>query len=231
MTDHESEKKAAARRAVEHVQDGMKVGLGSGTTTAYAIRFLGERIAKEALQIIGVPTSEASRKLAVEVGIPLMTTLEEFQLDLAIDGADQVDYAGTLIKGGGGALLHERIVDGAAAQFIVVGDSSKLVDSIGSKPIAIPVEVFPLGWKNTMRRLEALGAKAKLRYISKSEPFISDEENYIIDCWFDPLDTPIKLADLLRATIGVADHGIFIGMAHRVIIARGIQLEEFTLTC
>ncbi len=230
MVDYESEKKAAAHRAVEYVQDGMKVGLGSGTTTAYAIRFLGERIAKEALQIVGVPTSKASLRLALDVGIPLTNELEEFRLDLAIDGADQVDYAGRLIKGGGGALLHERIVDGATEKFLIIGDSSKLVDPIGSKPIAIPVEVFSLGWKNTMRRLEGLGSKAKLRYVNNSKPFISDEGNYIIDCWFDFLDDPFKLADLIRSTIGVADHGIFIGMAHSVIIAKGIQLEEFTVT-
>ncbi len=229
MSDRENEKKIAARRAVEYVKDGMKVGLGSGTTAAYAIRFLGERIEKEALKILGVATSKASKELAVSVGIPLVTNLEEFQLDLAIDGTDRVDLAGRLIKGGGGALLHERIVDGAADRFFVVGDSSKLVDPIGSQPIVIPVEVFSLGWKNTMRRLETLGCRAKLRYINDSTPSISDEGNYTIDCRFDSFDDPLKLANLIRSTIGVADHGIFIGMASHIIIAKDTQIEEFTI--
>jgi ribose 5-phosphate isomerase A len=228
MVDRESEKKLAARHAVGYVRDGMKVGLGSGTTAAYAIRLLGERIEREGLEIVGVATSTASSELAISVGIPLVSHLDEFELDLAIDGTDRVDRAGRLIKGGGGALLHERIVDGAAARFLVIGDASKLVDPLGSQPISIPVEVFVLGWKNTLRRLERLGCKPKLRSVGKI-PSLTDEGNYTIDCGFDSFDDSLKLANLMRSTIGVADCGLFIGMATQVIIARSTQIEEFTV--
>lgn len=227
--DQEIEKQTAARRAVEFVKDGMRVGLGSGTTTAYAIRFLGERILKEGLKVIGVPTSTPSRDLALLCGIPLADDNEEFALDITIDGADQATRSGELIKGGGGALLHERIVAGASRRFIVIVDSSKLVDCLGSVPL--PVEVFKFGWRNILKRLRLYGCDAAIRLKSDGQFFVTDEGNYIVDCRFTTEAFPIPsfLSQGIRGIPGVADHGLFIGMADLILIARGDNVEEIVV--
>jgi ribose 5-phosphate isomerase A len=229
MVDREAEKQVVARRAVTYVQDGMRVGLGSGTTSAYAIRFLGERVRSDGLAVTGVATSPASRDLATLSGIPLATDLEGFTLDLAIDGADQLTRAGELIKGGGGALFHERIVGAAARRYIIIADSNKLVNRLGS--VLLPVEVCQFGWRNALGRLEALGCKANVRRKDGSPIFITEEGNYIIDCEFPP-DTfpePAWLDHAIRAIPGVVDHGLFLGMADLVLIAHGDQVEEIAI--
>lgn len=226
----DAEKLVAARHAVALVRDGMHVGLGSGSTSAWAVRVLGERIAREGLKIVGVPTSSATRDIALEVGVPLADDLSDFELDLAIDGADQTTRTGDIIKGGGGALLQERIVAAAAKQFIIIADSSKLVERIGSFPV--PVEVFQLGWKNVARRLRKLGVEPKLRLQKSGQALVTDEGNYILDCPFSEaaLLSATELAQTINNFPGVADHGIFVNMAHLLVIARGEQLEEIPLT-
>jgi ribose 5-phosphate isomerase A len=229
MTPQDAEKRLAASRAVELVQSGMRVGLGSGSTSAHMVRLLGQRIQQEGLKILAVPTSRATRDLALEVGIPLQDDLSGFELDLAIDGVDQVTRAGWIIKGGGGAMLQERIVAAAARRFIVMADSSKLVERLGGFPL--PVEVVPLGWKNVERKVAALGGNPRLRTDPQGRPRITDQGNYILDCDFSSqsLTAPHPLARTLRDLPGVADHGLFLGMAERLIIARGDQCEEIVL--
>jgi ribose 5-phosphate isomerase A len=217
------EKQLAARHAVRLVQDGMRIGLGSGSTAAFAIEYLGERVRNEGLKIVGVPTSPASRTLAEKFGVPLAEDNEGFELDLTIDGADEFTRAGDLIKGGGGALFHERIVAAAAKRFIVIADSSKVVEELGAFPL--PVEVVRFGWRNVMKRLEALGCKATRRE-KQGQPFNTEEGNYIIDCAFAPLKSTSELDRSIHAIPGVVDHGLFLGMAHLILIGRGDAVEE-----
>lgn len=229
MNSLDAEKQVAARHAVAYVQNGMRVGLGSGSTSAHAVRLLGARIQREGLKIVGVPTSSTTRKIALEVGVPLADDLSGFELDLAIDGADQTTRRGDIIKGGGGALLQERIVAAAAKRFIVIADSTKLVEKLGGFPV--PVEVFRLGWRNVVRRLRALGVEPKQRVDPLGLPFTTDEGNFILDCPFDSsaLANAAELAATIRSFPGVADHGIFVNMAHLIVIARGEQIEEIAL--
>lgn len=228
--DREAEKQVVARRAVEFVKDDMRVGLGSGTTTAYFIRLLGKRILEEGLKVIGVATSKASRDLALLSGIPLAEDDEEFVLDITIDGADQATHFGELIKGGGGALLHERIVAAASRFFIVIGDSSKLVDCLGSAPL--PVEVCKFGWRNVLKRLRLHGCDAAIRLNNGEQFFITEEGNYIIDCRFTPGSFPVpsSLSQDIRSIPGVADHGLFVGMADLILIARGNKVDEIAVS-
>ncbi len=230
MSDKEAQKQAAAKAAVEYVESGMLVGLGTGTTAAYAIRFLGDRVRSEGLKIIGVPTSSASRDLASSVGIPILPDQEGFDLDIAIDGADQVTRAGDAIKGGGGAMLHERIVAASARQFIIIGDSTKLVDCLGSH--SLPIEVYVFGWKNVLLRLQAIGGKATLRQKEGEPPFRTAEDNLIIDYQFNSGVVPplVSLDQDIRAIVGVADHGLFCGMAHRILIGQAEKVEEIIPT-
>jgi ribose 5-phosphate isomerase A len=226
MVDREAEKQLVARRAVKYVQDGMRVGLGTGSTAVYAIRYLGDRVHEEGLKVTGVATSPASRELAMLSGIPLAEDLEGFTLDLTIDGADQATRAGEMIKGGNGALLHERIVGGAARRYIIICDSSKLVDRLGSAPL--PVEVSRFGWRNALARLEAQGCRANVRRKDGSQFFITEEGNYIIDCQFPPdaFPQPDRLSQVIREIPGVADVGLFLNMVDLLLIARGDQVEE-----
>lgn len=225
MAGLEAEKELAARAAVALVDDGMRVGLGSGSTSAWAVKLLGERIAKEGLKIVGVPTSVETRKLALEVGIPLQGDLDGFELDIAIDGADQATRAGVLIKGGGGAMLRERIVAAAAESFIVIADSSKLVKELGGFPL--PVEVVCFGWRNAMAQLVELGCEPKLR-LKNGEVFRTDEGNFVLDCPFSAkvLREADELEGEIRAIPGVVEHGLFVGMAERMFVARGDGVEE-----
>lgn len=225
----DSEKQLAAAAAVKYVQHGMRVGLGSGSTSAMAVRLLGERMRREGLQVVGVPTSQATRDVAIEVGVPLAEDLSQFELDVAFDGADEATRAGWLIKGGGGAMLCERIVAAAAKTFIVMVDSSKIVDRLGNYPL--PVEVFPLGFRNVERRLVQMGADVRLR-VKNGAPLVTDEGNHILDCRFpaEMYDDPHTLAARLRGLPGVADHGLFLGLTSRLIIARGEQVEELALS-
>jgi ribose 5-phosphate isomerase A len=220
-------KRAAALRAVEYVRDGMKVGLGTGTTARYAIRALGERV-HQGLRIVGVPTSERTAELAQESGTPL-TTLEECpQLDITIDGADEV-VLDTLaaIKGMGGALLREKIVALATTVETLIVDDSKVVERLGEHA-PVPVEVITFGWTRTRDAIARLGSEPVRRTTPDGQPYITDSGNYLLDCRFAPLEDPFGLGEQIKRITGVVEHGLFVGIARRVIVARedGVQVVE-----
>ncbi len=193
----------------------MTVGLGTGSTAAHAIRRIGALV-REGLVLRGVPTSEQSAALARCEGIPLVSLNEVERVHLAIDGADEVDGRKRCIKGGGGALLREKIVAGAADRLVVIVDSGKRVACLGAFPL--PVEVVPFACRQVRRRIEALGASAEVR---AGGAFVTDEGNRILDCRFGPISDPPALAAELSAMPGVVEHGLFIGMADDVIVGRG----------
>lgn len=209
-------KAAAGHRAAEFVTDGMIVGLGTGSTADYAIRRLAERIRSEKLRISGIPTSLRTELLAKELGIPVIDVNGVHQIDLTIDGADEIDPALNMIKGGGGALLREKVVARASRQEIIVADQGKVVKRLGER-WPVPVEVVMFGWTQTVRRLQALGCDAKLREAG-GQAFQTDNGNYIVDCHFPHIDDPAKLEQAINSTPGVIDCGLFIGLAHRLIV-------------
>lgn len=220
MLDVEAQKALAARWAAEQVRDGMIVGLGTGSTATWAVRALGERV-KQGLRLSGVATSKATEALAQSLGITVVALDDSPQLDLAIDGADQVDPQFNVIKGMGGALLREKLVELAARDLLIIVDESKLVPVLGDHG-AVPVEIVPFGWRRTQAAVEALGCRAVLR-ASGSAPFVTDGGHFIFDCHFGPIADPPSLAAQLKALSGVVDHGLFLGLARRVVIgtARG----------
>lgn len=215
MTQDEA-KRMAARRALEFVEDGMSLGLGSGTTSAIFIRELGERV-KQGLRVRGIATSEASEKLAESLSIPMTNFAETPLLDLAIDGADEVGPGLALIKGGGGALLREKIVESAAKRFIVVADSTKLVATLGKFPL--PVEVIQMALPIVAPKLEALGLNPKLRHHADGSLYVTDEGNVLLDCAAGAIADPAKTAADIRAIVGVVEHGLFLNMASLALIA------------
>jgi ribose 5-phosphate isomerase A len=212
-------KQQAAWHAVQFVESGMVVGLGAGSTAAAAMRRIGELLRDGALQnILGVPCSKRVEREARGFGIPL-TTLEEHPiLDLTIDGADEVDANLDLIKGGGGALLREKIVAQASRREIIVVDQSKLSPALGTT-WAVPVEVIPFGWRSQIAFLQSLGARADLRTNSEGKPLKTDQGNSILDCDFGPISEPRRLAAELSWRAGLVEHGLFLGLATDVIIA------------
>jgi ribose 5-phosphate isomerase A len=216
MTQDEA-KLLVAKRAVEFVQNGMAVGLGTGTTATMFIRELGARV-KQGLKIRCVASSDASHDLGLSLGIDV-TTLEELpELDLYVDGADEVGPELTLIKGGGGALLREKIVTSASKEFLVVVDSTKLVKHLGKFPL--PVEVIKMALPIVEPRLAALDLHPKLRKARTGEgPFLTDEGNYILDCACGIIDEPEVLAAEIRGIVGVVEHGLFLGMATMALVA------------
>jgi ribose 5-phosphate isomerase A len=215
MTQDEA-KRMAARRALEFVEDGMSLGLGTGTTSAIFIQELGEKV-KQGLRVRGIATSAASQKLALSLSIP-MTTFEECpELDLAIDGADEVGPGLALIKGGGGALLREKIVESAARRFIVVADSTKLVATLGRFPL--PVEVIQMALPVVAPKLQALNLNPKLRHHPDGSLYITDEGNVILDCASVAIPDPEKTAAEIRRIVGVVEHGLFLNMATLALIA------------
>lgn len=216
MTDANAGKRAAARAAADLVQNGTKVGLGTGSTFAFVIERLAERVREGGFEVSGVPTSKATADAATAAGLKLISLDDVERLDLAIDGADEVDAQKNLIKGGGGAHLRERIVAAAAKEMIVVVDDKKLVPVLG-KVFPLPVEVVPLGWKQTERRLAATGCKP-LRRERDGKPFVTDNGNYVLDCKYDGIDDPAWLDEQLNALVGVVDHGLFVGMAGRIVV-------------
>jgi len=218
MSDPNAGKRAAAQAAADLVQDGMTIGLGSGSTFVIVIEHLAARMAK-GLKLTGVPTSRGTAEAAQRAGIPLLEFDAVERLDLAIDGADEVNPQKSLIKGGGGAHVRERLVASAAKEFVVVVDESKLVDVLG-KAFLLPVEVLQFGWKHTERRIAATGCKPALR-MSDGKPFVTDNGNYVLDCKFDGIDDPAWLAEHLNSLVGVVDHGLFVGMAGRVLVGDG----------
>ena len=215
MTQDEAKLKAA-QHALDFVQDGMSLGLGSGTTSTVFIKQLGERV-KQGLRVQGIATSDASQRLAESLSIPITTFDQCPELDLAIDGADEVGPDLALIKGGGGAMLREKIVASAARRFIVIADSSKLVDTLGRFPL--PVEVIQMALPLVSRKLEALDLNPKLRHHPNGSLYITDEGNFILDCACGSIPDPAWTASELRGIVGVVEHGLFVNMASLALIA------------
>lgn len=218
-------KKLAAEKAVESVKSGMVLGLGTGSTAAFAVAHIGELLAAGKISnIVGIPTSKRTAEQAASLGIPLSVLDDHPRLDLAIDGADEVDPNLDLVKGRGGALLREKMVEAASDKFIVVVDETKLVDGLGGSGLAMPVEVVQFCWKYNLGRLQEifkeLDCEAKLRLEADGKPYVTDNSNYIVDLYFK---TPIKDGDSagkeISALEGVVEHGLFLGMATEVIIA------------
>lgn len=219
-------KELAASEAVKYVEDGMVVGLGSGSTASIAIRLIGDKVGSEGLEIMGVPTSKSSDLLGRAVGIKMVDLDDYPTVDLTIDGADEVDPKLNLIKGLGGALVREKIVAAASAVEIIVADDSKLVDYLGQKA-PLPVEVVKFSFKTTMRRLSALGCKPALR-MGEGAPFTTDNGNYILDCRFARIDAPAALESMINNIPGVVDNGLFVGRANKVMIGTkdGVRILE-----
>ncbi|WP_375551737.1 ribose-5-phosphate isomerase RpiA [Rhodophyticola porphyridii] len=212
----------AAKRAVDYVEDGMRVGLGTGSTAAWMVRCLGEIVREEGIRVTGVATSSRTADLARQVGVPIRTLDEVKWLDLTIDGADEYDSNLNLIKGGGGALLQEKIVATASDQMIVIADPSKQVDTLGAFPL--PVEVIPFGWQTTKALIEEMlsnidvqGRNASLR-LNMDEPFRTDEGNYILDLHLCRIGNPQQLSLVLNQIPGVVENGLFLDICDIVVI-------------
>lgn len=216
MQPQDVAKRAAAFAAADLVVDGMRVGLGSGSTFAFVVERLGQRV-RDGLRIAGVPTSQATAELARKAGIPLLELDAIAGLDLAIDGADELDPQKHMIKGGGAAHVRERLVAVTAREMVVVVDESKLVPELGRK-FLLPVEVFPLGWTHTARRVAATGCEPRRREKNGS-PVVTDNGNFLLDCRYPGIPDPAALQRTLDGVVGVVDHGLFVGMAGRVVVA------------
>lgn len=227
MTTQEDAKKLVGQRGAELVESGMTVGLGTGTTATYFIHALATRNAQSSLNIRCVASSDASTALARNLGL-IVTTLNELSsLDIYIDGADEVDPNLNLIKGGGGAQLREKIVASAAARFVVLVDSSKLVPTLGKFPL--PIEVVKMAYVPVQRKLDASGLSPVLRLDRDAhQPFVTDEGNYILDCHCGPISDPYMLAKELRSVAGVIEHGLFLGMTSTCFVAGEDGLVEMT---
>jgi len=214
--EREELKKLAGEEAVKYVKDGMIVGLGTGSTIEYTLRKLGEKV-KEGLKIQGIPTSIHTKRIAKEENIPLTTLEENPEIDLTIDGADEVDSYLNLIKGGGGALTREKIIAFNSKKVIIVIDDSKVVKALGID-FPLPVEVIKFGWTSTKKTIEEFGCEVKLREIMDNEPYITDNGNYILDCEFERIEDPEKLDTDLNLIPGVVETGLFIGLVNEVIV-------------
>lgn len=218
ITDQNQFKHDAAEAAVAHIENGMIVGLGSGSTAAFAVDAIGRRV-KEGLRIIGIPTSEKTADQATALNIPLSTLGEHRTVDLTIDGADEVELGSlALIKGGGGNQLREKIVAAASSRFVVIVDSTKVVEQLGLKH-PVPIEVVRFGWEVTSKRVSDLGIEPTLRRHSDGSVFLTDENNYILDCACGPIADARKLASAIDGIVGVVEHGLFIGMAEQAVVA------------
>jgi ribose 5-phosphate isomerase A len=222
--DRDAQKRRAAERAVVEVEDGMVLGLGSGSTAALVIAALAARVAA-GLRVAGIPTSEQSAALARRLGVPLTTFAEHRRIDLTIDGADQVER-GTLalVKGLGGALLREKIVASASRRMIVVVDETKLVERLGDRT-PLPLEIVPFGAEAVIERLAALEGRPELRR-RDGKPFVTDNGNYIVDCHFAVITDPAALEARLAAIVGVVESGLFLGLASKVIVGTRHGVEE-----
>ncbi len=220
--DADAQKRAAAARAIDFVQSGMRLGLGTGSTAKHFVDLLGERV-RAGLKVVGVPTSEATRALAQACGIPLTTLDETPELDLTIDGADEVARDFSMIKGGGGALLREKIVAAASDRMLVIVDASKCVDKLGA--FALPIEVTPFGYGATLKAVEKVlagvkhGGPLKLRQGRDGHPFVTDGGHWIVDAALARIEDPKAMACALAAVPGVMEHGLFVDLASIVIVA------------
>jgi ribose 5-phosphate isomerase A len=220
---NENEKEAAGRAGAKLVRDGEIVGLGSGSTAYFTVVALGERV-KAGLKIVGIPTSVHTGELARAVGIPLTTLDEHPEIDITIDGADEVGPKLNLIKGGGGALLREKVITTASKQMVVVADSSKVVPVLGKFPL--PIEVISFARTVVEKKVASLGASPKLRTKADGSPFVTDNGNQILDCSFGKIADPAALALILSTIPGIVEHGLFIGLASVVLVGRGGRVEE-----
>ena len=217
-------KKAAAEFAASQVEDGMKVGLGTGSTVSFFLEALGKRVA-QGLRVVGVPTSIRTATQAQGLGIPLSDLGTHPRLDLTIDGADEVQSGClNLLKGLGGALLREKIVAAASSRLMIIVDESKVVTTLGATS-AIPVEVVAFGWQSTERKLKALGCAPQLRTIATGEAFLTDGGNYLLDCSFGPVSDAARLDRDLNSIVGVVEHGLFLGMTSLAVVARAEGIE------
>jgi len=218
-------KRIAAEKAVELIEDGMIIGLGTGSTVKYALKKIGERVAK-GLDIKGIPTSNHTKKLAIKYQIPLTTLDEHAEIDLTIDGADEIDSDLNLIKGGGGALTREKIIAYHSKKVLIIADDSKVVKSLGID-FPLPVEIVKYAWQATKKSLEKFECECKLRKIF-DDPFITDNGNYIIDCEFNRISEPEQLEQELNMIPGVVENGLFIGLADKAIVGstQGIMTLE-----
>ena len=221
-------KKEAGERAAALIVPGMVVGLGTGSTAIFATRRLGELLASGALSdVVGFPTSRSTADEARRLGIPLTSEDLPRAIDLTIDGADEVDPALNLIKGGGGALFREKIVAQSSRRVVIVVDESKLSPALGMKH-SLPVEVARFGWKSQQRFLESLGGKPVVRTVAGGQPFETDQGNWILDCAFGPIADPAGLAARLAARAGIVENGLFCGIASQVIVAGESGIREIS---
>lgn len=216
-------KKVAAEAAVSRARDGMVLGLGTGSTTRFAIEKLGALVA-EGLSVLGVPTSEATAEQAKSLGIPLTTLEDHPEVDLTIDGADEVDPSLNLIKGMGGALFREKLVALASRVMIVIVDESKLVETLGHRT-PVPVEVLPFDWTHTSLKLAGLGCEPVLRQSARGR-YLTDNGNYIIDCRFPPIEDPSALERRIKQVPGVLENGLFVGIADLVLVGQAGGVRE-----
>jgi ribose 5-phosphate isomerase A len=218
-------KRIAAERAVDHIKDDMIIGLGTGSTVKYALKKIGEHVSK-GLQVKGIPSSNQTKKLANKYNIPLTTLNSHPEIDITIDGADEVDSNLNLIKGGGGALTREKIIAFHSKKLIIIVDDSKVVKSLGID-FPLPVEIVKFGWEATLKKIEEFECDCSLRKIF-DDPFITDNSNYIIDCEFNRIQDPEQLEQDLNMIPGVVENGLFIGLADKVIVGsnQGIMTLE-----
>lgn len=220
---NDQEKQAAAIASLDFVHEGDIVGLGSGSTSEYFIRALAERV-HAGLKIVGIPSSFRTRDLAAELLIPL-TSLDEHQvIDVAIDGADEIDPKLRLIKGGGGSMLREKVVASVARQFVIIADSSKEVKVLGDFPL--PEEVIPFAQAVAAKKIREMGASVMIRQIHFGNPFVTDEGHQILDCHFGEIKDPERVARELDLIPGVVGHGLFLDMANVALIGKGGKVEE-----
>jgi ribose 5-phosphate isomerase A len=211
-------KRLAAESAARLVEDGMVVGLGSGSTAAFFLTALAQRLSNESLRIAGMPTSEHTAALARQLKIPLTTFAEHWRIDLTIDGADEVELGTlSLIKGHGGALLREKIVAAASDRMVVVADETKISEKLGTLA-SVPVEIVPFGWQVSLKKLGELGGNPELRLGPNGKPLITDGGNYIADCAFGQMASPKETAHYLDHVIGAVEHGLFLGFARELIV-------------
>ena len=222
--DRDQLKRMAALRAIEEVEDGMVVGLGTGSTAAFVVEGLAARVAA-GLRVVGVPTSERTAAQARRLGIQIATFAEHQRLDLTIDGADEVQLGSLdLIKGLGGALLREKIVAAASNRLIIVVDQEKLVERLGEHT-PVPVEVTQFGWQATATALTKLGCLPERRYTIGEQPYVTDGGNFILDCRFGPLTAPDTAEQQLAMTVGTVENGLFVGRTSVVVVASTTGVE------
>lgn len=221
MGSIEYAKELAAEKSLDFIEDGMVVGLGTGSTAMRFIELLGERV-QHGLKIRGIPTSRRSKELAESLSIPIVDLHQCPEINVAIDGADEIGPGLALIKGGGGALLHEKIVASASKRFIVIADSRKVVTRLGKVPL--PVEVIPAAALLVSRKLVEMGIRPTIRRLETGSEFITDEGNIILDCECGEIQDPDALAAAMRNIVGVVEHGLFLHMAERALVSDGSKV-------